>query len=132
MRIRVGAAAIFDAKGRVLCCKRDGSSSHPGKWEFPGGKVELDEELSECIVRELDEELNLDVIPVREIISVEHSYGHRDVSIHLWHCTLSGESQSLELRCHSKVMWLHTDEMGSVDWLEADLAIVDFLQKYAP
>ena len=66
MRIHVGAAAIFDDKGRVLCCKRDSSSSHPGKWEFPGGKVEPDEKISDCIVRELNEELNLEIIPIRK------------------------------------------------------------------
>ena len=130
MRIHVGAAAIFDDKGRVLCCKRDSSSSHPGKWEFPGGKVEPDEKISDCIVRELNEELNLEIIPIRKLVSVEHSYGSRNVSIHLWHCTLSGESQSPELRCHSEVVWLHTHEMVSLDWLEADLTIVDFLQNY--
>ncbi len=130
MGIQVGAAAIFDNEGRILCCKRNESSSHPNKWEFPGGKVEPDEEISECIIREVYEELNLEVIPVKKLITVDHSYGSRDVSIHLWHCTLSDEQQPIELRFHSKAMWLHAHEMFSFDWLEADIAIVDFLQNY--
>ena len=55
MIIRVGAAAIFDKNQRVLCCRRDDSSTHPGKWEFPGGKIEFGESTTDCIIREISE-----------------------------------------------------------------------------
>ena len=128
--IHVGAAAIFDEEGRILCCKRDKSLPHSNKWEFPGGKFEAGESVTDCILREIKEELNLEIIPLNEIITVIHRYPHSEVCINLWHCIISEVSDELELRYHSDKMWLHAHEMVELDWIEADVEIVNYLQKY--
>ncbi|MEY3326416.1 MAG: hypothetical protein RL044_369, partial [Actinomycetota bacterium] len=62
----VVAAIIQDELGNFLCAKRGEWKSLPGKWEFPGGKAKTDESLEIAIVREIAEELNVDVSVVRE------------------------------------------------------------------
>ena len=130
MIINVGAAAIFDSEGKILCCKRNNTPPHSKKWEFPGGKLEKDESVTECIVREIKEELNLEIIPINEIISITHKYPHANVCINLWHCVISEESDAMKLHCHSDKKWLYASEMIGLDWLDADVEIVRFLQKY--
>ena len=130
MIIRVGAAAIFDKNQRVLCCRRDASSTHPGKWEFPGGKIEFGESTTDCIIREISEELNLLVSPLCEILTVNHRYGVKEVSIELWHCVISEDSPVLEMRCHSENRWLHAHEMNDLEWLDADFELVEYLLNY--
>ena len=74
--VLVVAAALIDADGRVLICQRPAGKQLAGLWEFPGGKVEPGETPEECIIRELKEELDIDVKAacLAPFVFASHSY----------------------------------------------------------
>ena len=79
--LEVAAAAIFDSEGRVLTCRRNIERREGGMWEFPGGKVEAGETPAEAVVREVREELGVEIL-VGHLIASE-STARGNVTIHL-------------------------------------------------
>lgn len=99
-----------------------------GKWEFPGGKVEKGESHEECLRREIDEELGVDVV-VQEFVARGTSTTERGDVVHLdvYTCAVEeGEPTPIE---HDKLVWLAPSQLGTLDWAEADIAAVDRLSK---
>lgn len=115
----VVAAIIQDELGNFLCAKRGEWKSLPGKWEFPGGKAKTDESLEIAIVREIAEELNVDVSVVREF----HRNRHEEIVLVSFVCELLGDKpkQSTD---HSELRWVSEGELSELDWAEADKEIV--------
>ena len=113
-QVVVGAAILRD--GRVLAARRTAPASAAGRWEFPGGKVEPGETDTECLVREVDEELGVHIAVDRWLVGeqpVGEAYLLRVALATLVH----GEPAPTE---HDRLRWLGADELGDVDWLEAD------------
>ena len=95
--IRVVAAVICDdiqTKHKIYATAR-GYGEYKGGWEFPGGKVEAGETLEEALVREMKEELGVQVTDCREVYSTVFTYPHATVHLHFQHCRLNPE----ELKC---------------------------------
>ena len=95
--IRVVAAVICDdiqTKHKIYATAR-GYGEYKGGWEFPGGKVEAGETLEEALVREMKEELGVQVTDCREVYSTVFTYPHATVHLHFLHCRLNPE----ELKC---------------------------------
>jgi 8-oxo-dGTP diphosphatase len=115
----VVAAIIQDELGNFLCAKRGEWKSLPGKWEFPGGKAKTEESLEIAIVREIAEELNVDVSVVREF----HRNRHEEIVLVSFVCKLLGDKpkQSTD---HSELRWVSEGELSELDWAEADKEIV--------
>lgn len=115
----VVAAIIQDELGNFLCAKRGEWKSLPGKWEFPGGKAKTEESLEIAIVREIAEELNVDVSVVREF----HRNRHEEIVLVSFVCELLGDKpkQSTD---HSELRWVSEGELSELDWAEADKEIV--------
>ncbi|MEY3335083.1 MAG: hypothetical protein RL566_6 [Actinomycetota bacterium] len=115
----VVAAIIQDELGNFLCAKRGEWKSLPGKWEFPGGKAKTDESLEIAIVREIAEELNVDVSVVREF----HRNRYEEIELVSFVCKLLGDKpkQSTD---HSELRWVSEGELSELDWAEADKEIV--------
>jgi 8-oxo-dGTP diphosphatase len=115
----VVAAIIQDELGNFLCAKRGEWKSLPGKWEFPGGKAKTDESLEIAIVREIAEELNVDVSVVREF----HRKRYEEIVLVSFVCELLGDKpkQSTD---HSELRWVSEGELSELDWAEADKEIV--------
>ncbi|HEY3370089.1 MAG TPA: (deoxy)nucleoside triphosphate pyrophosphohydrolase [Prolixibacteraceae bacterium] len=115
--------AIIVKESKILAVQRGPKSSHPWKWEFPGGKVNLDETAEQCIVREIEEELTIRVVAMDRLSSVEFAYVDRaQISLIPFVCQiLSGE---ITLREHSAQCWFHFDEWEALDWLEADRELI--------
>lgn len=112
--------------GLTLICSRPKATIHGDKMEFPGGKVEPGESLNECIVRELKEELNAEVLPLDVIHEIEHPYPSGVLNILFIRCILLNDS-SLEPRDGQEFRWVRTSELGSVDFLPADLPFARLL-----
>ena len=99
-------AAIIVKDGKILATQR-GYGEYKDGWEFPGGKVQQGETAEEAIVREIEEELRVTM-----------------------HCFLSSITQGeIELVEHEAMKWLTRDELDTVDWLPADIEVVEALKK---
>ncbi|PFJ96341.1 8-oxo-dGTP diphosphatase MutT [Priestia megaterium] len=120
-------AAIIKDKNRLLIAKRHSKDPLAGKWEFPGGKIEPDETPEECLVREIREELRVEV----EIGSFydDNVYGSKDQAIHLlfyWAEIINGEVIPI---VHDDVKWITINELANFNFVPADIPIVKRLKK---
>ena len=111
---------------RLLAARRRSPPALAGRWEFPGGKVEPGEEATHALRRELAEELQVRVTLGAELPGPDAgcwpiSPTHR---MRLWFAEIAaGEGASLS-GSHDELRWLTVDELNTVDWLEADRAVV--------
>lgn len=127
MKVIKVVAAIMIHNGRVFATQR-GYGEFKDGWEFPGGKVEPEETPQEALVREIKEELNT-VIEVGELLdTVEYDYPEFHLSMDCFICKV--KAGDLELKEHEDARWLTTETLDSVDWLPADLGLIQKIKKY--
>jgi 8-oxo-dGTP diphosphatase len=123
--IHVVAGALFDAQGRVLVAQRPAGKHMAGGWEFPGGKREPGEEPRDTLVRELHEELGIEVHEAAPLIAYEHEYPHRRVLLDLWVVIrYRGEPQPLDAPA---LQWVAIEDLERVGLLEADRPMIPAL-----
>jgi len=120
-------AAIIQHDGRNLCVQRGPAKFDyiHHKFEFPGGKVEEGETGEQAIIRELQEELHLDISQVDYFMTVEHAYPDFHVTIHAYICPV--ESREIVLTEHIDAKWLLASELLQLDWAAADVPFVERL-----
>ena len=119
--IKVVAAIIID-DGKVFATQR-GYGEFKGGWEFPGGKIDAGETPEEALVREIKEELDTEV-EVNELLdTVEYDYPNFHLSMDCFICKI--KSGDLVLKEHEAAAWLTKDELKSVEWLPADITLID-------
>jgi mutator protein MutT len=128
--IRVVAGILRDGEGRVLVACRPSGKAFAGRWEFPGGKVERHETAVDALVRELREELGIEIRAddCRPLLRVEHLYpgAPRAVAIEAWVVDpWCGEPSGLD---GQRLAWHPADELAIIDILEADRPIVTALR----
>jgi 8-oxo-dGTP diphosphatase len=124
-RLRVVAAAIFDAGDRVLIAQRPSGKHMAGWWEFPGGKVANGESDADALVRELREELGVECRAHQLITMMSHEYPDRVVDLALWHASIaSGEPRGLD---GQQLQWVSRQSLGNVGLLPADLPLIPAL-----
>ena len=120
-------AAVIVKDGKILATQR-GYGEFKGFWEFPGGKVEPGESGSVALAREILEELKA-VVKVGDLIStVEYDYPNFHLSMECFWCRLESGS-GIELTEHEAARWLAFDELGSVEWLPADVEVVERIRE---
>jgi 8-oxo-dGTP diphosphatase len=121
-------AAIVVNKSKILCTQRGMSKFDyiSKKYEFPGGKVELNESRENALIRELKEELHMDVTIVKHYLTVEHTYPDFKIIMHSYLC--DSKTRYLVLTEHLEALWLSTNELESLDWAGADIPIVEKLK----
>lgn len=127
--IEVVAGIILDERGRIFCVQR-GESSKPyisKKWEFPGGKLEAGETREEALIRELKEELRIDVDPFEFVITIDHSYPDFRLIMHSFKCRILNDKEP-ELTEHLQSKWLIPSDLDVLDWAAADVPIVEVLK----
>lgn len=120
-------AAILIEGDKILAVQR-GKGRFKGGWEFPGGKVEEGESEEEALRRELMEELVIQIKIDRHFDSVEYDYDDFHLSMDCFICTIIGGCMSLQE--HQNLKWLRHDELDSVEWLPADLDIIEKLKVF--
>jgi 8-oxo-dGTP diphosphatase len=116
--IRVVGAAITQAH-RCLVAQRGPTMSLPGKWEFPGGKVEPGESPTAALAREVAEELGLEVQVGQHLGTGTATVGTRLIVLDVYAATIT--AGSIWLREHAQIVWATADELPSFDWAEADV-----------
>ena len=125
-QIEVVAAIIHDDEGRIFATQR-GYGDYKDGWEFPGGKMEPGESPEEALKREIWEELETNIVVERLVQTVENDYPAFHLKMHCFWCHI--ESGSLILKEHEAAKWLFLDNLDSVDWLPADLIVVQTIRK---
>lgn len=120
--------AILIKEGRILCAQRGGEKSLPYLWEFPGGKIEQGESPHQALIRELSEELLIEVeleATIFDAVSYEYDFGVVNLT------TIIGKLKSGEpvLTEHQEIRWLSPKELFEVEWAPADIPIVKQLSK---
>ena len=129
MKIILVVAAVLFREGKVLCVQRAEYEKEyvSLKWEFPGGKVEVGESREEALVREIREELSLDIEVLEFFMTVEHTYPDFHLTMHVFKCAL--QSGEIVLNEHVDMKWLSMEELGSLDWAAADVPVVKSLMQ---
>lgn len=124
-QIEVVAAIIHDDKGRIFVTQR-GYGDYKDGWEFPGGKMEPGEMPEEALKREIWEELETKIVVESLVQIVEFDYPQFHLKMHCFWCRV--DSGSLTLKEHEAARWLTKDELDSVQWLPADLEVINELK----
>lgn len=120
-------AAIIKRDNEIFATQR-GYGEFEGGWEFPGGKVEPNESLEDALVREIKEELDADITVGELLDTVEYDYPNFHLTMHCFICELV--SAEVVLKEHSAAKWLTKDKLDSVDWLPADVGLIEMLREY--
>lgn len=119
-------AALIRRGDQILATQR-GYGPLKGGWEFPGGKIKDGETPQEALMREIQEELDLEIAVGRLYERVEYDYPEFHLTMDCYWCSIvSGE---ITLKEHLLARWLKPDELRTVDWLPADTLLIDRLEK---
>ena len=121
------AVAVIVNKDDEVCISLRHKDSHQGDlWEFPGGKIEQYESVEQALVREIKEELSLDIIRTRPLITIDHNYGDRAVRLHVCKViSYQGEATGLE---GQQVRWMPVSQLSADDFPAADLPVISAIQ----
>jgi 8-oxo-dGTP diphosphatase len=123
------AAVLYDAAGRVLIAQRPEGKQHAGFWEFPGGKLDPGETEPACLVRELREELGIEVQRQQPLMTLQHDYPDRRVQLAVW---VVGQYQGEPLGAEGQSLrWVTLPELATVKLLPADWPILETLRRAA-
>jgi len=125
-KIRVAAAVI--CKDNKIFATQRGYGEFKDGWEFPGGKLEPGETPEQALVREIKEELDTEIEVGEHLITVEHDYPEFHLSMDCFLCKV--KEGELILKEHEAAKWLSTDELDSVNWLPADVKVVEAYRKH--
>jgi 8-oxo-dGTP diphosphatase len=117
--ISVTCAIIRNEENEILVVQRGEATDHPFKWEFPGGKLKPDESADECIIREVMEELTMEIVICGKLPQVGHDYGHKKITLIPFICDTLDEMPFLTE--HIAYKWVTEKELLTVDFSEADV-----------
>lgn len=123
--IKVVGAIIENDHNEILCALRSPKMSQGNNWEFPGGKIEPNETIGHAIEREIKEELACDIKFLDIFHNNTHEYDNFIVNLITVKCKLISSTPTANE--HSKLMWLHRENLSSLKWAPADIPAVILL-----
>jgi 8-oxo-dGTP diphosphatase len=120
-------AAIITDDDKIFATQR-GYGDFKDGWEFPGGKMEDGESREDALIREIKEELDTDIVVSNYLTTVDYDYQNFHLTMHCFICEIiNGKLTLLE---HKAAKWLRREELDSIDWLPADLEVVEKLKEF--
>lgn len=118
-------SAIITNSDKYLIAKRN-YGKFEGMWEFPGGKIELNESNEDALIREIKEELNDDITINNFCTTIEVKYPKFNLIMHNYFATLNS---TISLSVHDEYQWINLDEFDNFDLLEADILVFKYLKE---
>ncbi|MGF1457910.1 MAG: A/G-specific adenine glycosylase [Leptolyngbyaceae cyanobacterium] len=123
----IGVAVVWNEQGQILIDRRPQQGLLGGLWEFPGGKIEPDETVEDCIRRELQEELAIEVAVGDRLITIDHTYTHFKVTLNVFHCRhVGGDPQPIEC---DEIRWVEVDELEQYPFPKANSQIIEAIKQ---
>lgn len=119
-------AAIIQKENKILVTKR-GYGEFINMWEFPGGKIESGETKEQALVREIKEELNIEISVDKFAIDIEYQYPNFYLFMSCFMCSI--KEGSIELLEHNDGKWITKEELNTLNWLPADIDAVNYLKE---
>jgi 8-oxo-dGTP diphosphatase len=118
------ACAIIEWNNKVLVAQRSDTMSLPLKWEFPGGKIEENESAENCLVREIAEELSIQIEILFGLNETVYAYSEtKIIKLIPFICKLKGGE--VMLTEHAQFLWLEKSELTNLDWADADIPVLN-------
>lgn len=119
-------AAIIYMDSCFLATQR-GHGEFEGMWEFPGGKIEVNESKEEALIREIKEELDTELRIEKYLCTVNYDYPNFHLTMYCYICSLvDGKIRLLE---HKSAKWLNKEDLNVVEWLPADIEVIKNLKR---
>jgi 8-oxo-dGTP diphosphatase len=128
-KITVTCAVIYNSAGHILLAQRSAAMSNPLLWEFPGGKLEPNEEPADCLLREISEELNLKIIIQDFIGKYSYQYPKFEIDLLAFSAKPDNFSDEPELTEHNAFCWVPTKYLMVFDISPADIELAQYLSK---
>ena len=125
--MEVTCAVIMEGN-HILVAQRSEDMAHPLKWEFPGGKLREGEHPEGCIVREIREELGVEISVIQLLPTVRHTYSDQPLKLIPFVCRI--REGTIRLSEHRAYRWVAREDLEEVDWLEADVEVVSLINLY--
>ncbi|MFU0824602.1 8-oxo-dGTP diphosphatase MutT [Clostridium sp.] len=119
------AAAIMKHNNKIFITRRS-YGEFKDMWEFPGGKIEKGETQEEALIREIKEELELDIEISEYLTTIDYDYPNFHLTMHCFICDICGGE--LHLNAHNDAKWVTLDEVDNLRWIPADVLVVDKLK----
>lgn len=119
-------AAIIKNEDKILATKR-GYGEFINMWEFPGGKIESGETKKQALVREIKEELNIEINVDKFALDIEYQYPNFYLFMSCFMCSI--KEGSIELLEHNDGKWITKEELNTLNWLPADMDAVNYLKE---
>lgn len=127
--IDVVCGVIINSEGKILACRRGAGRHLEGLWEFPGGKINLGETPDAALVREIKEELSVNVTILRKFDTVvEWSDSTASIRLIAYWCEISTDEFPVALE-HSEILWCGFASLRELDWAQADLHFLEEILK---
>lgn len=123
--VKVAAAVIKDAEKILIAQRLKGEFK--GKWEFPGGKLEENEDSVSALKREIKEEMEADIKIDQYLCTIEHDYDSFHLSMDVYICHFL--NQNIKLHDHMAFRWIKPDEKN-IDYVPADIKVINSYLKY--
>ena len=124
--VNVVAGIIKNEEGKILITQRNLKKAQGGLWEFPGGKIEPNETKEEAIVREIKEELDINIQVENYLSEKVFNYPEKDINLIALECKkVNGDVKLLE---HEDYRWIENSELGNFEFAPADMFIIEKLK----
>ena len=125
-QIKVVAGLILQ-NDKLLICRRPNFKDHPLKWEFPGGKIKNDETNEEALIRELNEELSINITNFEELISYNFNYKDLNKRVFIYFYLVNNFNGKVLNNFHKELKWIEIKDIREYDFLDGDLKIIDYI-----
>lgn len=125
--MKVVTAAIIQDQGRFFVARRGPGEKLAGLWEFPGGKVEPNETLQDCLKREIKEELGVEALIGKVVTESHYKYEHGEILLVALQAEI--DNKEFKMSVHDQGGWLFPEQILDLDLAPADIPIAKFLME---